>query len=82
MESATYIGTRPTFGGGDRVIEVYLLDQQVDLYGLRIIVQFIERVRGDIIFQSAEALAERIEQDVQEVRMCLKRATQMAEMTP
>ena len=82
MESATYIGTRPTFGVGDRVIEVYLLDRQLDLYGQRIIVQFIERVRADIMFQSAEALADRIEQDVQEVRICLKRVTRMAEMTP
>ena len=53
-----YVGTRPTFGIGERLLEVYLLDQDVDLYGERIDVHFIERLRDDACFDSAEALAE------------------------
>lgn len=82
MESVTYIGTRPTFGAGERMIEVYLLDRQVGLYGQHITVQFIERLRGDVTFKSAEELAARIEQDVQQARTCLRRASQMAGMIP
>jgi len=82
MESVAYIGTRPTFGARERIIEVYILDQQLGLYGERITVQFIERLRADMAFKSAEALAERIEQDVQEARTCLRRASRMAEVIP
>lgn len=82
MESVAYIGTRPTFGAGERLIEVYFLDQQVTLYGQRITVQFIERLRGDVTFRSAEELAARIAQDVEQARTCLKRASQMAGMIP
>jgi riboflavin kinase / FMN adenylyltransferase len=82
MESVAYIGTRPTFGAGERIIEVYLLDRQLTLYGEHITVQFIERLRADMTFTSAEALAERIELDVQEARTCLRRVSRMAEMIP
>jgi len=82
MESVAYIGTRPTFGTGERMIEVYLLGRRVALYGQRITVQFIERLRADMIFKSAEDLAARIAQDVEQARTCLKRASQMAGMIP
>ena len=55
-EAIAYIGTRPTFGAGERLIEVNLLDQKTDLYGQEITVQFVARVRGDHIFASADEL--------------------------
>jgi riboflavin kinase/FMN adenylyltransferase len=82
MESVAYIGTRPTFGAGERIIEVYLLDRQLALYGEHITVQFIERLRADMTFESAEALAERIELDVEEARTSLRRASRPAELIP
>ncbi len=76
FESVSYIGTRPTFGQGERLIEVFLLDEQVHLYGENIQVQFVERVRGDMTFDSAEALASRIDLDVSLARATLKAASQ------
>lgn len=72
LDSVAYIGTRPTFGTGERLLEVSVLDEEVDLYGQDIQVQFVERLRGDEQFESADALAARIELDVQQAREKLK----------
>ncbi len=74
LDSVSYVGTSPTFGIGERLLEVYLLDQDVDLYGERIDVHFIERLRDDARFDSAEALAARISLDVTQARETLKTA--------
>jgi riboflavin kinase/FMN adenylyltransferase len=72
FESVSYIGTRPTFGAGERLLEVSLLDAKENLYGQTIRVEFVERLRGDETFQSAEELAARIQRDVQQARQALK----------
>lgn len=72
FESVSYIGTRPTFGAGERLLEVSLLDARETLYGDSIRVEFVERVRGDQVFESAEELSARIEVDVQQARLALK----------
>jgi len=74
FESVSYIGTRPTFGAGERLIEVYLLDQRVDLYDHDIRVQFVKRLRGDLTFATAVELAARIDLDVKLAREALKGA--------
>ncbi|TAJ23056.1 MAG: bifunctional riboflavin kinase/FMN adenylyltransferase, partial [Nitrospirae bacterium] len=79
FDSVAYIGTRPTFGPGERLLEVYLLDQQVDLYGQAISVQFVERLRGDLVFETADALSARIDLDVTLARAALKAASSVAE---
>lgn len=71
LASASYIGTRPTFGSGERLLEVHLLDQSVQLYGQEIRVEFIERIRGDLRFESAQELSARIELDVRLAREAL-----------
>jgi riboflavin kinase/FMN adenylyltransferase len=81
LESVAYIGTRPTFGAGTRLIEVYLLNLDVDLYAERITVQFIERLRGDVTFKSPQELSVQIEEDVRQARTALKRASHMAEIS-
>ncbi|MGQ0812030.1 MAG: bifunctional riboflavin kinase/FAD synthetase [Nitrospiraceae bacterium] len=76
FESVAYIGTRPTFGQTERLLEVYFLDQQIELYGETIIVQFVERLRGDQTFASAEELSARIDLDVSQARASLRGAAQ------
>lgn len=63
-ESVSYIGTRPTFGPGKRLLEVYLLDERAELYGHDIRVLFVERMRGDLSFRTPEELSARIQADV------------------
>jgi riboflavin kinase / FMN adenylyltransferase len=69
--SVAYIGTRPTFDAGERLLEVYLLDQQMDLYEEEIGVEAIERIRDDARFDSAEELSARIDLDVRQARKAL-----------
>ncbi len=54
------------------MLEVYLLDQEVNLYGQDIHVQFVERLRGDLTFETAEELSARIALDVTMAREALK----------
>ncbi len=75
-DAVAYIGTRPTFGGGDRLLEVNLLDQNRNLYGRPLTVEFVERLRADRTFTTAEALVQQIDQDAARARERLKRAAE------
>lgn len=75
LDSIAYIGTRPTFGDGERLLEVYLLDEQCDLYGQEMSVRFVERLRGDQVFPTPEELSRQIEVDVLRARELLKAAS-------
>ncbi len=66
--AVSYIGTRPTFGEGERLLEVHVLDAACDLYGQPVEVQFLQCIRDDERFDDAGQLAERIAQDVQQTR--------------
>lgn len=69
LPAAVNIGVRPTFESGRGVlIESYLLDQDVDLYGKVLRVAFVERLRGEKRFDSAEALIEQMKIDVDTTR--------------
>ena len=46
--SVTNIGRRPTFGGGERTIEVYLLDFSGELYGRELKIELISRLRESL----------------------------------
>jgi riboflavin kinase/FMN adenylyltransferase len=69
--AATSLGIRPTFGGGERVLESFLLDLEADLYGETVAVTFIERLRDELRFASAAALVEQIAKDVEATRRVL-----------
>lgn len=67
--AAVNVGVRPTFGTGRSVlIEAYLLDQDVDLYGHRLTIEFLERLRGERRFESAQALVAQMHEDVRRTR--------------
>ena len=72
LAAVTYIGTRPTFEAGPRMIETHLLDGDVDLYDREVAVAFYERLRGDQAFQSADLLARQIADDVDRTRVILR----------
>jgi riboflavin kinase/FMN adenylyltransferase len=70
--AAINVGVNPTFGGDPRTsaprIEAYLLEFEGDLYGQVLRVEFWRRLRDESKFDSAEALVEQIELDVQATR--------------
>ncbi len=59
----TNIGLRPTFGGERLSVETHLLDFNEDLYGQRIEVSFIERLRDEQRFDDATQLADQLARD-------------------
>jgi riboflavin kinase/FMN adenylyltransferase len=71
FSSATNVGTRPTFGEGERMVETYLLDYDGDLYGKKITIEFVRKVRDERRFPSAEQLIVQMRKDVQEVNAIL-----------
>lgn len=65
------LGVRPTFGERQKTLEVHLLDISLDLYGRRVRVDFIRRLRGERRFDGAEALVAQIGRDVEAARAVL-----------
>ena len=67
--AAVSIGVRPTFQTGRaELIEAYILDFEGDLYDSTLELQFLERLRGERRFDSAEALIEQMREDVARTR--------------
>ncbi len=67
------LGVRPTFGGGDLRLEVHLLDGDHDLYGRRMRVQFLERLREERHFENIEDLRREMERDCLRARSIHRR---------
>ena len=74
--AAVNVGVRPQFQTGrGELIEAYLLDFDGDLYGKRLPIHFLKRLRGERRFPSIEALVEQMSRDVEEVRALLPSRT-------
>ncbi len=74
--SVTSVGVRPTIGDGRLMVETYLLDgHHRDLYGARMRVAFVARLREERRFDSLDALRAQIAADCDEARGVLARMT-------
>ena len=71
FKAAASLGVRPTFGGGERVLEAYLLDFSGDVYGEEVEVAFVKRLRDEIAFASPMELSAQIARDVEETKGAL-----------
>jgi riboflavin kinase / FMN adenylyltransferase len=72
--SITNIGVRPTFGDvTGRVVETHLLGFDRSLYGERIRLGFVQRIRDERAFDSLEALRTQIHTDVERARGLFER---------
>ncbi len=72
-QAAISLGVRPTFHGPGSpvVLEAYLLDFTGDLYGETGRVRFARRLRDEVRFESADALARQVAADVEATRAAL-----------
>lgn len=72
VPAAVNVGVRPTFETGRGVlIETYLIDRDEDLYGRTLRVAFVERLRGEKRFDSADDLVAQMRRDVDDAkRVC------------
>jgi riboflavin kinase/FMN adenylyltransferase len=67
--AAVSVGVRPTFGTGRAVlVEAYLLDRDVDLYGQELQIDFLRRLRGERMFGTISELVEQMRKDVAQAR--------------
>jgi riboflavin kinase/FMN adenylyltransferase len=67
--AAVNVGVRPTFKTDLVVlVEAYLLDWQGDLYGQRLTLEYVARLRGERRFDSVDALIEQMHADVAATR--------------
>ena len=71
-KAAVNVGVRPTFGGGSRVVEAYLLDFEGDLYGKAMTLEFVERLRDELRFDTVDELVARLREDVERARTLLQ----------
>lgn len=71
LPGATNIGRRPTFDAGHISVETHLMDFEGDIYGERMELELVQRIRGEAAFPTVEALTAQIERDVQAARAAL-----------
>ena len=65
------LGRRPTVGGEGVTLETHLFDFDGNLYGTRIRVELVERLRTEKKFDSFDLLVKRIAMDADAARQCL-----------
>lgn len=66
------LGTRPTVNGREPLLEAHLFDFDGDLYGRRIEVQFVAKLRDEARFESLDALVAQMHRDAAAARQVLE----------
>ena len=71
MPGVASLGTRPTVDGREVLLEAHLFDFDGDLYGKRIEVEFVQKLRDEEKFDSLDAMVKQIDLDAQAARKVL-----------
>jgi riboflavin kinase/FMN adenylyltransferase len=71
LHGVANLGNRPTFEAG-RAVEVHLFGFDGDLYGNRMRVGFVTRIRGEAKFDGLEALRKQIDRDCDQAKNALQ----------
>ncbi len=69
----TNVGVRPSFDNGRRTVETHIFDFDEDIYGCRLTVEFIARLRDERRFENIGDLVAQIRQDGDRARRLLAR---------
>lgn len=72
MPAVINIGDNPTFGDRQKRIESHILDFEGDMYGKVIRVDFLERLREEIKFDTSHSLQKQIAKDISRARRYFK----------
>ena len=70
--AAASIGVRPTFDEVDRTVEAYMLEFDDDVYGQEVRLDFVERLRDEVKYETVGELQAQVELDVTETRRVLQ----------
>ncbi|MBC7990119.1 MAG: bifunctional riboflavin kinase/FAD synthetase [Luteimonas sp.] len=76
--SVSSFGTRPTVGGIEPLLEAHLFDFDGDLYGRRIAVEFVAKLRDEEKFSDLPALVAQMDRDAADARAILKKLSSSA----
>ena len=68
IASVSSFGTRPTVAGKEPLLEAHLFDFEGDLYGQRIEVEFVARLRDELAFADLPALVAQMHRDAEQAR--------------
>jgi riboflavin kinase/FMN adenylyltransferase len=71
MPSVASLGMRPTVQGKEPLLEAHLFDFSGDLYGKKIKVEFVEKLRDEEKFDSLDAMVQQIHRDAAQAREIL-----------
>ena len=75
--SVSSFGTRPTVDGVEPLLEAHLFDFDGDLYGRRIEVEFVAKLRDEEKFATLPALVEQMQRDAAQARAVLDHPNHM-----
>ena len=64
FKAATSIGTNPTFSGNSLTVEAHLLDFSNSIYGRIITLEFVDKLRPQIAFDSENRLKAQMKKDI------------------
>ena len=76
--AAISVGSNPTFVGVSRQVEAHVIDrpdepvEAFNLYGQRVLVEFVQRLRGMVAYTGPQALIAQMHLDVAQARAVLK----------
>jgi len=65
------LGPRPTFGDTDAIVEAHLFDADLDLYGARVRIDFVTRLRDTQKFSGVDALVAQLHADAAHAKRVL-----------
>lgn len=75
LPAAVSIGSNPTFDGTSRRVEAYVLDRtDLDLYGERLGLELVQRLRPTLRFDTVEELVAQMGRDVEQCRTVVSQA--------
>jgi riboflavin kinase / FMN adenylyltransferase len=73
MRAVASLGTRPTVGGVEMLLEVHIFDFAGDLYGRELEVEFVAKLRDEVNFDSLDALVAQMQVDAAQARSVLSK---------
>lgn len=78
LPAVSNLGRRPAVGGREPLLEVHFFDFDEDIYGKRLDVQFVAKLRDEANFARVEDLVEQMKKDEVEARARLAQADRPA----
>jgi riboflavin kinase/FMN adenylyltransferase len=69
------LGRRPTVGGKELLLEVHLFDFAADLYGQRLQVEFVAKLRDEMHFENVDTMLVQMKRDETQARKMLANST-------